>query len=264
MQTPVTTVYTALVHDAQFYSYKFRVAARTVAGHGPFSLEVIHYPSSFSSSPICSPPSVSIHAISQTSVAVRTTPPNELEWNGNIISNITVYLTAIESSNGHMIEDSSTTELTFKSNEFTKAKVFPNLNPYTLYILNAMAISTTHSQSLVSASLLVRTEEDIPTRINSLQADATAFEMSVLWTAPVPANGILSYKIQVSPGNFDSFITDNHSITIPGLRSVSHWHCSQFGLVESNATKSNESVRCIQVDLYLFSIHSFTFFFFAV
>lgn len=222
--TPLDTVFTVQqLHDPAAHSYMFRVAGRTSAGHGVFSQAVVWTPSKGGNTrSICRPPSVTIQGVERTNITLSVSPPADIELNGNSLKQIVVSITPLENSNLDPIESPVVRTISVSPSDFERGITIDELLPYTVYSISAQARSKMNTTSPSSYPEMVRTLEGIPTAVQSLLAEARETKLEVMWAAPVPAHGQVTYKLAVTPaapGVPD--LVDSENITLHGLQAVS-------------------------------------------
>ncbi|EGD79414.1 hypothetical protein PTSG_09826 [Salpingoeca rosetta] len=199
IDTPRVETYTVLeLEDTAVYPYEFQVAARTAAGEGVYSASALHMTSG--GSQVCSGPSTWTSDVTSTSANVWVKPPPTVELNGNTIATINVTVTAIEDSNRRPITGATPAWLVFSAADgFNASQALSGLDPYTVYSVEAVVITTTGVSSPTSAPYTFRTAEATPGAVGSLIAQEVGDVVKVLWTPPSPANGALQYRITFTP-----------------------------------------------------------------
>eukprot|EP00043_Microstomoeca_roanoka_P020559 m.251052 g.251052 ORF g.251052 m.251052 type:complete len:4501 (+) comp17182_c0_seq1:360-13862(+) len=210
----VTSMTVSNLEDTSKYAYEFQVAARTSSGAGVYSAAVIQQPTTSNVQALpCVAPSVMVEEANVTSVRMHVVPPSKLDLNGNRLLRIEVDLIAIRDSNDQHIANQTMQTIVLHESDFAKPIQPTNLLPYTVYSVQAVAVSSNGS-SPVSTAVTFRTLQAKPSVVRSLSLKIGSVERSIQaqWLVPYPANGIVSYHVDISPSvqGFPTVMTADH------------------------------------------------------
>ncbi|KAK3593323.1 hypothetical protein CHS0354_031382 [Potamilus streckersoni] len=171
---------------AYFEFYELQIAAYNGKGTGVFSESITVR--TLEGHPTASPENVTVEATNSTTITVKWTPPNQQFINGinqgykveakrtEVVQTEIVAIVSPDPSNPTGLQ---TTKLT-------------NLKKFTQYNITVLCY-TSQGEGPKSAPKVIRTDEDLPGRVDSLTfQDIRDTSLKVIWTPPSEINGILT------------------------------------------------------------------------